>query len=57
MAQNSRYNRFPLVTNDWGTMHLIPNMSPPLLAEEEGPPTKKELNPGVIHAFIFSTLR
>jgi hypothetical protein len=28
-------------------------MAPPLLAEEEGPPTKKELNSGAIQTFAF----
>jgi hypothetical protein len=30
---------FPSAVNDWGTMYPIPDMIPPLLAEEEGPPT------------------
>jgi hypothetical protein len=30
-------------------MHPILDIAPPLLAEEEGPPTQKELNPGAIH--------
>jgi hypothetical protein len=28
-------------------------MTPPLQAEEEGPPTQKDLIPGVIHTFTF----
>jgi hypothetical protein len=31
--------RFPPVANDWGIKYPIPNMAPPLMAEEEGPPT------------------
>jgi hypothetical protein len=38
MTQNSRYNRFPLVVNGWGTIHPVPDMAPPLLAKEEGAP-------------------
>jgi hypothetical protein len=34
-------------------MHPIPDMAPLLKAEEEGPPTKKELNSGAIHAFTL----
>jgi hypothetical protein len=30
-------------------MHPIPGMVPPLMAEEEGPPTYKELNLVAIH--------
>jgi hypothetical protein len=57
MIQNFGYDRFPPIANDWGTIHLMPNMALPLLAEEEGPPTYKELNPGVIHAIAFPCSR
>jgi hypothetical protein len=33
------YDRFPPAANGWGTIHLIQDMVPPLLAREEGPPT------------------
>jgi hypothetical protein len=39
MAHKSRYDRFQPVANGWGTMHPILDMAPPLLAEQEGPPT------------------
>jgi hypothetical protein len=35
----SRYDRFPLVANGWGTIDHIPDMAPTLLIEVEGPPT------------------
>jgi hypothetical protein len=38
-AHKSRYDRFPLEENDWGTMHLVLDTAPLLLAEEEGTPT------------------
>jgi hypothetical protein len=38
-TQNPGYDQFPLVANDWGTIHPIPDMAPPLQAKEEGPPT------------------
>jgi hypothetical protein len=38
-AQNSDYDRFPPAVNRWGTTHPVPNMTPPLLAKEEGSPT------------------
>jgi hypothetical protein len=38
-TQNSRYDRFPPTTNGWGIIHPVLDMAPPLLAEEEGPPT------------------
>jgi hypothetical protein len=28
MAQQSRYNQFSLVANDWGTKHPVPDPSP-----------------------------
>jgi hypothetical protein len=37
-AQNLGYDDFPLAANGWGTLHPIPDMAPPLLAEEDGPP-------------------
>jgi hypothetical protein len=55
-AQNSRYDQFPLVENSWGIIHLVPDMPPPLPVEEEGPPTLKELNPGVIHTTVGASL-
>jgi hypothetical protein len=39
MTHSSGYDRFPLAVNDWGMIHPISNMVPPLLAEEEGPST------------------
>jgi hypothetical protein len=39
MTYKSGYDQFPPATNVWGTKHLILNMVPPLLTEEEGPPT------------------
>jgi hypothetical protein len=53
MAKNSRYDRFTLAVNDWGTIHPILDMAPPLLAKEEGPLTKKELNLGILHTNAF----
>jgi hypothetical protein len=38
-AQNYGYDHFLLAANGYGTIHPIPNMAPPLPAEEEGPPT------------------
>jgi hypothetical protein len=38
MTHNSRYYRFPRAANDWRMTHPIPDMTPLLLAEEEGPP-------------------
>jgi hypothetical protein len=38
-AQNSDYDRFPPAVNRWGTIHPVPNMTPSLLAKEEGSPT------------------
>jgi hypothetical protein len=37
--KNSGYDRLPPAANGWGTIHPIQDMAPPLLAEEEGPPT------------------
>jgi hypothetical protein len=31
MAQNSRYDRFPPVTNGWGTIHVILGYGPTTL--------------------------
>jgi hypothetical protein len=39
MTQKYGYDRFPPVADGWRTMHPIPGMVPPLLAEEEAPPT------------------
>jgi hypothetical protein len=38
-AQSSGQDRFPPVASGWGTIHLIPDTSPPIQDEEEGPPT------------------
>jgi hypothetical protein len=38
-TEKSIYDQFPPVANRWETMHPIPDMAPPLLAEEERPPT------------------
>jgi hypothetical protein len=57
MAQNSGYDRFHPAANDWRTIHPIPDKAPPPQAEDEGPPTEKELILGVIHAYPFSTVR
>jgi hypothetical protein len=47
-TQNFGYDQFPPVVNGWGTIQPVLDMAPPLLAEEEGPPTYKELNRGAI---------
>jgi hypothetical protein len=47
-VKKSGYGQLPPAANGWETKHLIPDMVPPLLAEEEGPQTKKELDPGMI---------
>jgi hypothetical protein len=39
LAQKFGYDQFPLTASIWRTKHSIPHMAPPLLAEEEGPPT------------------
>jgi hypothetical protein len=38
-TKKSRYDQFPPAVNDWGTMHPVPDMAPPLLSEEEGSST------------------
>jgi hypothetical protein len=38
-TQNSGYDRFPLVSNGWGTIHPIQDKAQLLHAEEGGPPT------------------
>jgi hypothetical protein len=38
-AHKSGYDRLPLVANGWRTKHPVPDMAPPLLAEEEWLPT------------------
>jgi hypothetical protein len=38
-AQNFEYDRFPPVERGRGTIDPVPDMDPPLWAEEEGPPT------------------
>jgi hypothetical protein len=48
-AHKSRYGRFPPVASGWGTIHPIPDVAPPLLAREDGPPTKRELDSGMNH--------
>jgi hypothetical protein len=37
--KNFGYDRFPPAANNRRTKHLVPDVAPPLLAEEEGPPT------------------
>jgi hypothetical protein len=37
-AQEFGYDRFPPTTNDWGTMHPVPDTTPPLLCKEDRPP-------------------
>jgi hypothetical protein len=37
-SQNYEYDWFYSAANSWGTIHPVPDMAPPLLAEEEGPP-------------------
>jgi hypothetical protein len=39
MAKKIEYDLFPPVADSWGNKHLIPDMVPLLLAEEERPPT------------------
>jgi hypothetical protein len=39
MAHKSGYDRFCPMANGWGTLHPVPDVAPPLLAEEEGPMT------------------
>jgi hypothetical protein len=36
--QKSEHDQFPLVANDWGTIHPVPDMALSLLIEEEVPP-------------------
>jgi hypothetical protein len=55
--QNFGYDRFPPATNDWGTIHPISDKAPPLQTEVEGPPTWKELIPGVICIINFTLPR
>jgi hypothetical protein len=38
-TQKSGYDQFPPATDDWRTKRPIADMVPPLLAEEEGPPS------------------
>jgi hypothetical protein len=45
MAQISRDDRFLPAASSWGTTHPVLDMAPPLQAEEDGPPTSKELIP------------
>jgi hypothetical protein len=42
MTQKSGYGRLPPAANGWGTKYPILDTVPPLLPEEEGPPTKTE---------------
>jgi hypothetical protein len=39
MTQNSGYDWFLPVANDYGTIHPVSDMAPPLPAKEEGPLT------------------
>jgi hypothetical protein len=50
MTHKSKYDWFTSVANNWGTIHPILDMPPPLLDEEEVPPTEKELDPRITHA-------
>jgi hypothetical protein len=54
--KNLNMAQFPPTANGWGTKYPILDMTPPLLAEEEGPPTKKELDSGVIYTCRFPHL-
>jgi hypothetical protein len=38
-VQKSGYDRFPPAVNGWGIKYPIPDIVPPVLAEEEEPPT------------------
>jgi hypothetical protein len=38
-THKSVYDWFLPAANGWGNIYPIPNMIPPLMAEEEGPPT------------------
>jgi hypothetical protein len=38
-AQKYGYDQFPPAAHDWGIIRHIPDMTPPLLAKEETPPT------------------
>jgi hypothetical protein len=52
-GQKSRYDRLPPAANGLRIIHPVSNMTPPLLAEDEGPPTYKELNPGAIRTIYL----
>jgi hypothetical protein len=45
MPQKPGYDQFPPVPNGWGMKHHVPDKVPPLLAKDEGPPTKKRTRP------------
>jgi hypothetical protein len=53
-AQNSRYDRFPLAANGWGTIHPVSDKRPhhSRLKGRGHPP--KTLIPGVIHIIDFT---
>jgi hypothetical protein len=53
MAQNYGYEGFPPAANGWTIIHVVPDMAPPLQAEEDQSTSKKELFSGAIHAFTF----
>jgi hypothetical protein len=55
MIQKFGYNWFPPMAHYWGIKHFVPDKTPPLFVEEEGPPTLKELNTGVTHVNTYPT--
>jgi hypothetical protein len=53
-GKKNAYDLFPTLANGWETIHHVPDLGPPLQAEEDGSPTKEELIPGANCAFTFS---
>jgi hypothetical protein len=53
MAKKFVYDRFPLATNGWGTIHPMPDKAPPVQAKE-GAPTLRKLIPGVVRFINFT---
>jgi hypothetical protein len=53
MAQKFVYDWFLPAANGWGTIHPILDMASPLLAEEAGRPTQKELNSRLTNTNVF----
>jgi hypothetical protein len=51
--KNLDATRFSSAANSCGTTYHIPDMAPPFLTKEDGPPTKKELDPEVIRTSHF----